>query len=132
MKGQIAVELLAIVGVLIAVLTVFSMMVFERQVVLSDKRFHSDGARLCFVVADEINTALTVGSGYSSSFYVPRTMADAKFFNVTLKPLERRVIISWNGGSDFEQCPIITRNVTGSVVPGDNRVRNSKGVVIID
>ncbi|MEM5836255.1 MAG: hypothetical protein QXR09_01390 [Candidatus Aenigmatarchaeota archaeon] len=79
-------------------------------------------------IASEINLALKAGSGYSRIFTIPQKISNAIDYNITVK--DYLVILSWNNG--FVQSTILTRNISGEILKGENLIRNLNGVVYVN
>lgn len=88
-----------------------------------------DAKRVCDAAAGEINTAESVGDGYSHSFLIPDFIFGRVNFSVQLVPETRTVACSWSGG--FYESPVLAANFTGNVRKGTNTVTNFAGVVSV-
>ncbi|MEM5878882.1 MAG: hypothetical protein QXU74_00085 [Candidatus Aenigmatarchaeota archaeon] len=88
-------------------------------------RILKDAQTVSDQIASEINLALRAGSGYSRTFNVPNKISNAIDYNITVK--DYLVILTWNGGST--QSIILTRNISGEILKGENLIRNLDGVI---
>jgi uncharacterized protein (UPF0333 family) len=125
MKAQISSEFIAYAAIL---LVIMSFAVYFAVVTSSDLQVESvntDAKRLAAQMASEINTAVSVGDGYSRSFSVP----DYLYGNTdyTMVVMQQRVYIFWNQRS--YSLPVLAGNVTGSPVKGQNHISNTGGVI---
>lgn len=73
-----------------------------------------------------INTAVIEGDGFSSEFTVPTTINGAQY-NLTISG--NNVYVEWSGNSYNGR--VITRNITGAVAKGVNRISNVGGVIVL-
>lgn len=130
MKGQTAVEMIIYIGFMMLILTVAMVSIVDREIILRQERIGMDSKAVAETVASEINIALSVGNGYSHSFYLPDTLFGEVNYTIYIESNAQRVVIDWEDRSTF--LPILTASVTGDPKKGYNKIINQGGVITIE
>lgn len=128
-KGQVAIELFALISALVIIFLVITVIERDRNAMIYSQRVEMDGKRIAEVVSTEVNTAVIVGRGYSHRFSLPEHLASNTIYSVSVNTTHQFVELTWVGG--YYIMPIITSNVTGNPIIGWNSVSNENGMVII-
>lgn len=89
----------------------------------------TDARRIASVIAQEANTAVEVGTGYSHKFNLPLSLYGGSDYAVNLSE-SRFVHVLWKNKS--YSLPVIADNITGVVKKGINVIRNVNGVIVFD
>jgi len=128
-KGQVAIELFALISALVIIFLVITVIERDRDNMIYTQRVEMDGKRVAEVVSTEINTAVIVGRGYSHRFSLPEYLASHTQYAPNVNTSHQFVELSWDGG--YYLMPIITSNVTGTPRVGWNSITNNNGMVVI-
>ena len=128
MRGQVAVEALAILALLLFVGLSFYFFEYLRSIQVLEERLSLDERRVARQVADEINTAAIVGDGYEHSFELPTALSGGVDYSISVDTTFQEVAVNWSEGT-MNTASIVTANVTGSPLKGPNIVRNTGGVI---
>ncbi|VVB65730.1 Uncharacterised protein [Candidatus Gugararchaeum adminiculabundum] len=132
-KGQTAIEVLIISGLLIVILMFIQVRVVEKHALVIESKYEQEGRRISGIVASEINSAAT--PGYYDRFYL--YYFDQALFNVTV--YEGFVTVNYSGG-EFNSIirPGILRYGNGSIGTPFNltadswyNITNNDGVIVI-
>ena len=127
MRGQASLEFLAFVGISLAILVVFSLVSYGRNLELQRESAWVAGWSACKQVAFEIDAAYNVGDGYEHSFALPAKLDNRLDYSVEFVPAERSVWMNWSGDECY--LPVLASQVEGAINKGYNRVENDGGVV---
>lgn len=121
-------EFIAFVSILLVIL--LSVLYFNSSfyVQATSNEIYNDAQSLCDQIASEINMALKAGDGYSRAFYMPSKFTDDLDYSVQIE--NYLVTLSWT--SNRVQSVILTKNVTGAVINGQNLIKNSNGVIYVN
>lgn len=79
-------------------------------------------------IASEINLALKAGDGYSRIFYIPNKISNSLDYNITVD--NYLVKIGWSDG--YTQSIILTKNASGTLLKGQNSIKNLNGNVYVN
>ena len=127
MKGQISVEFLVLISILIVMFTVF---IFSEQS-LRQRMFYIKSSEemknLCENIAFEINSAVKLGDTYKRNFYIEECILGVSDFQISIETYS--VFIDWNGKSTA--CTIATKNITGEIEKGWNSIENINGTIYV-
>ncbi len=127
MKGQMTIEFMVLLSVLIVMFTLFifgEMSLRERSFnIKADEEIE----KLCERTAFEINSAVRFGDSYRRSFYIEETLFGVSNFDIVVS--DYAVFIDWDHGS--KACIISTKNITGEIKTGWNLIENINGVVYV-
>jgi hypothetical protein len=128
-KGQVAMELFALISALVIIFLVITVIERDRNTMIYTQRVEMDGKRVAEVISTEINTAVIVGRGYSHRFSLPEYLASRTPYSPTVNTTHQFVELSWVGG--YYIMPIITSNVTGNPQVGWNTISNENGMIVV-
>jgi hypothetical protein len=121
-------EFMVLVSILILILLLtinYNSSFFLR---MSLEKNYNDAQSISDQVASEINLALKAGDGYSRIFFIPYKISDA--FDYEIKVDNYLVTVSWS--NRFTQSVILSKNITGSLVKGQNLIKNINGIVYVN
>lgn len=131
-KGQAALELVAVVALLVIISTFLALAFNEREAEFVSDKLRMDARATSETIAQEVNTAAIVGDGYAHSFTLPQTLEFNTNYTVEIENEVQTLTVSWGEGL-FQSSAIITSNVTGSVERGKvNTVKNEEGQIVIE
>ncbi len=128
MRGQAAMEFLALLGVAAAMLAVFSLVSFERQQELNRIEVAGAGRLVCRRVAFEANSAAAVGDGFEHEFFLPLQLEHSRDYSVEVIAAERAVLVEWGFGSC--RLPLVASRFSGNPSKGENAISNQGGVIV--
>ena len=128
-RGEVSLEFLLLTGMILVIFVSTVFVIGVRNQGISDSIRFTDAQNIVDRVASEINTAARV-EGYYSNFMLPEKVSGVDNYSIIINNELRFVQISWEGNSRMSN--IVTRNVTGSISPGENRISSSEGVVKIE
>ena len=127
MKGQMTIEFMVLLSVLIVMFTLF---IFG-EMSLRDRSLNVKAGeeieKLCERVAFEINAAVRFGDSYTRSFYLEETLFGVSDFDIVVS--DYAVFVDWDHGS--KACVISTKNITGEIKTGWNSIENVNGVIYV-
>ncbi|MEM7821532.1 MAG: hypothetical protein QXX38_01825 [Candidatus Aenigmatarchaeota archaeon] len=128
MLAQVSMEFISLTLILIIILllVLYNNISFNRQIY--SIKIYDDAQKICDQIAFEINLALKAGSGYSRIFYISERILNVLDYNITIN--NYFVVLTWHNG--FVQSPILTINVTGDFVKGNNLIKNIDGVIYVN
>lgn len=128
-RGQVAIELFALIAALIIIFLVITVIERDRNAMIQNQRVEMDGKRVAEIVSTEVNTAVIVGRGYSHRFSLPEYLASQTPYSVEVNTSHQFVELTWDGG--YYIMPIITSNITGNPKIGWNSISNKNGMIQI-
>lgn len=134
-RAQSSIEFIALVGIALALLVVFTLISFERQQSVFEERTRASAWSLCNLAAAEINAAVMVGDGYSREFVLPSRLESGVDYTPSVSTQTRRMRLEWaspRGGQAFCEMPLLTSQVNGAPQKGENIVRNEGGVIWLE
>lgn len=126
MLAQASIEFVVFVSILFTILLLTIYYNSSYYVQLSSAKIFNDAQALSDQVASEINIALKAGDGYTRAFYIPTKVSNS--LDYSLKIENYRVKISWSDLST--QSIILTKNVTGTVIKGQNLIKNNGTIYV--
>ncbi len=130
-KGQAAIELLAVLSLLIIISAFLIFVEADRESQVVSDKLRIDAKSVSETAAQEINTAAIVGDGYQHSFSLPQTIAYSTDYNVSIEQSTQTLSALWGEGL-FQSSIIVTSNVSGNFSKGINSVKNQNGEIIIE
>jgi hypothetical protein len=129
--GQSGIEMAAFTGFLIMILIVFTYMAQERQNDVLRERGYVEAQRIASLVAAQVNTAASIGDGFSSGFLLPPSVYGENY-TISIVPAQQRVEVSFGASSLAASAQILTSNVSANFnVGGQNQIANNGGVIRI-
>ena len=130
-RGQSGIELATLTAFLIMLLTVFVVVAQQRQNDVVRERNYSEAQRIASLVAAHINTAASVGGGYSSSFILPPGIHGYQY-NVSAVAAEQRILVEYGERNFSATAQILTSDIQANfLIGGVNGITNEAGVVRI-
>lgn len=127
MKAQISLEVLTYLIIMVVILGVVIYVALDKTSAIHDEKINTNARSVLKLVAIEINTAVSIGSGYENTFRIPEYLYGRTDYTITLDPDYQRIYISWSDG--FDIVPILTSNITGAVNKGLNSIKNEDGLI---
>jgi hypothetical protein len=127
MKAQVAVEFMVLFAILAFFFIAYIQSGFYMKKDQMSVQEKQEAKSVSDNVAFEINRAVDFGSGYERDFHLDESWAGVANFNITVKDYE--VTVTWD--ESVASSVITVRNITGSVKPGWNNIRNGDGVIYV-
>jgi hypothetical protein len=126
MNGQIAIEFMIFVSILLVITTIAVFSNISLNQGMSSIKSDEEAKKLCERIAFEINSAVRIGDSYKRNFYIesPFGISD---FNISAEAYS--VFIDWDEKS--VACAIATNNITGKIEKGWNLIENIGGVIYV-
>jgi hypothetical protein len=128
-KAQSGLELVTYFGFLILLLILFSAEAASRMQSIRRSQDGLEADRVGGIAATNINIAVSVGSGYSSKFYLPFGLSNSNY-TINISTGEQRLEIIY-GENYTISFPLLSPNVTGSTRQGLNLINNTNEEIII-
>jgi len=129
-KGEVATEFMAFFGMLLLFFVFFVGIVGINNRNINESTIYTNAEKILNSVTNEINTASRI-EGYYREFYIPEKLPDGENYSITYDTELRMTKIEWDQGKSIIKN-IITSDVTGSVIEGNNRIKNENGEVKIN
>ncbi|MFH1055405.1 MAG: hypothetical protein V1744_04855 [Candidatus Altiarchaeota archaeon] len=113
--GQVSIEFLVVMGIILTVLIILGFMVYRTYVKSSDLKVYIYGARLGNHITDGINTINAIGDGHSTVIRVPKALYGDRRYTVSFFENESTVFVEGGtftiGNSLTYSSPISTGQV---------------------
>ena len=122
-KAQSGLELMVLVSYSLLAFSVIYMVFLQSSLVtIKDKRA-MESQKLVELVGYEIDIATSMGTGYSKNVTLSDTILGETYNVIVVSNL---VVVN---SSQSYTTSIITSNITGTILPGDNRIENRDGLI---
>lgn len=128
MLAQVSVEFITFVAFLLILAFLMVYQNYQSFAQTENFKVYQDAQKTVDEIAFEINLALKAGDGYSRSFYVSKTLYGISNFTVEVKDYTVKLV--WEKGEVFSN--IMARNITGTVKPGKNLIKNVNGNIYVE
>ena len=125
-SGQSAMEFIMIFTLLIAALCVAAWVSLERTREMNAAKIQLEANNMLNDVSEKINTAFLEGSGFSVRLNLPEKLLGRDYL---IQVYSNYVYLDFAGTTYVKQ--LLTKNITGSFVNGENTVRNKNGIIMI-
>ena len=119
-------EYITFISILLLVLLLASYSAITAGNGITNDNEITDARRIAFTVAQEINIASRIGSGYSHKFSLPELLSGGSNYSVNFSET-RFVYILWNNKS--YSLPVLAQNITGAVQKNSITIRNLNDVI---
>ncbi len=126
MKAQASVEFILIFTILLVALIMGFLINFSKTQEISQSQIKLEADKILIQASNIINTVYIEGPGFTTNTTLPQTILG---INYSIQIDNNRLLL-FCGSSIFSK-PLLTRDVTGTIGPGQNRVENSEGGVVI-
>ncbi len=126
MKAQASVEFVLIFMFLLVALIIGFMISFSKTNEVSQSQIKLEADRILIQASNTINTVYLEGPGFSTTVTLPQTILG---LNYSMQIDSNRLLLFCN--NKIFSKPILTRNVTGNIIPGPNLMENSAGEVLV-
>jgi len=125
MRGQVSVEFMIFMSILIIIVSIFLWSNLSFQYKMIGVKSNVEAQELCDEIAFEINSAVRAGEGYKRRFYVDENLYGASDFEISVEYYS--VFIDWDDKSATSS--IIIKNITsGTIKKGFwNTIENING-----
>jgi hypothetical protein len=131
-KGQIAIEYIVFIGILLLLLVVVMVVVSVQEKNALRERVIDDAKRIALMVTNEINVAVNIGDGYSHNFSIPYKLRGGVDYDIYTS--YQRLYVNWSesGNTREYSIPLITSNINGAFSKGENKIKNINGLIEIE
>lgn len=128
-EGQISMEFLAYVGILLLIFAIFAPIFFQQTVRINLQKGRLQANKIATILEKEINTAIRFGHGYSRNFTVSTSIAKNNYSIEVYQNLSM-LEVSWRDQRATRQ--LLGKNFQGNLHPGQNQIKNSNGKIIFN
>lgn len=128
-EGQISMEFLAYVGILLLIFAIFAPIFFQQTVRINLQKGRLQANKIATILEKEINTAIRFGHGYSRNFTISQNIAKSGY-SIEIYPDLRMLEVSWRDQRVTKQ--LLGKNFEGDLHPGQNQIRNVNGKIIFN
>jgi hypothetical protein len=125
-KGQVTVEFVLILMVLLLALNVAAVVSYEKTEEIGKHKVNFESRRILDDTAGKINTAWLEGDGFESTLDLPQ---DLMGLDYSLE-IRSNLLILYCENQTYSKY-LLTQNVTGIPGPGQNSLKNLEGEVVI-
>jgi hypothetical protein len=127
MRGQVAVEFIIILAFMMVLLAVAAGISFQKSLETEGEMADLEAEMVLHEAASAVNTAHIEGDGFRTTIVLPETVGGR---NYTIRM--SAALIWMEVGGSFHSDIMLTGNVTGDFVPGENTVKNAGGGVFLN
>lgn len=120
-------EFIIILAFMMILLIGAAAIAFQKSVETEGERLGLEADRVLHEAASAINTAHIEGDGFRTSLFLPEAIGGR---NYTIKTSS--TLIWMEVGGNFHSEIMLTGNVTGEFIPGENTVRNGGGGIFLN
>jgi hypothetical protein len=128
-RGEVSIEFISLVGLMLSIFVFMVVVIGLKNNDITESMVYSDAQKIADAIASEINTASRI-EGYYRDFKIPEKIAGIENYTVNYSTELRFVQVKW--GINNQMSNIVTSNVSGTIKPGANRIRNEGGMIIIE
>ncbi len=128
-KGEISMEFIVMISLMLTMFLSMIVVIGMKSSDITESMIYSDAEKIADTVASEINTAARI-SGYYREFRIPEKIAGIEEYTVDIDQDLRQVLVKWKDRIEFSN--IVTGNISGTVSPGTNRIRNEEELIVIE
>lgn len=123
MEGQVSVEFMMIMMLLLGAIAIITTVSFTKSNDIETLSLQREAGNTLSEISTKINTVYLEGNGFSSNITLPDRI---RGFNYTITTQSNFVIITI---LDISYSKTILTNVSGTLVHGENKIRNVNGEV---
>lgn len=120
-KGQISLEFVLLIGILIAIFSVYLPVFWEQIQGIREEREFLEARKVGFILKREIELASLYGEGYSRNFTLPRLILNENY-TIKIYNESRLVRIRWDEKVILEKA--LARKIVNEPKPGKNKIYN--------
>ena len=125
-KGQSSIEIMPFLGLAFVLFIVFMVFVSGRLADVKDQDIQEELATVTRLLDGEIRMAASVSDGYERNFTIP---SDIRGINFTVQIINEATILA---ATDRYEASLVTFNVTGQAVQGNNIIRKNNGTISLN
>ncbi len=122
-KAQSGLELMVLISYSLLAFSVIYMVFLQSSFVTIKEKRVVESQKLVELIGYEIDIATSMGTGYSKNVTLTNTILGETYNVIVLSNL---VVVN---SSQSYTVSIITPNITGTILPGDNRIENRDGQI---
>jgi len=128
-RGEVSIEFISLIGLMLSIFVFMVVVIGLKNNDITESMVYSDAQKIADAIASEINTASRI-EGYYRDFEIPEKIAGIENYTVNYSTELRFVQVKWDVNNQMSN--IVTSNVSGTINPGKNRIRNEGGMIIIE
>ncbi len=129
-KAEVSVEILSYYIILSLVFMTSLILIVNIQDGIDEEGITMDAKSLVIFAKNEIDTAISVGDGYSSKFFLPHSLYAGVNYDILINPEYQEISISYRGKSI--SLPLLTEDILPEIKKGENVIKNSNGMIIFE
>jgi len=129
-KAEVSTEFIAFFAILLLFFVFFIGIIGINNRDISESTIYTNAGKILDTVTNEINTASRI-EGYYRDFSIPEKLSDGENYSIVYYTDLRIIKIEWGQGKNIIEN-MDTNNVTGSIIAGDNKIKNEYGEVKIN
>ena len=129
-KAEVSVEILSYYIILSLVFMTSLILIVNIQDRIDEEGITMDAKSLVIFAKNEIDTAISVGDGYSSKFFLPHSLYAGVNYDILINPEYQEISISYRGKSI--SLPLLTEDILPEIKKGENVIKNSNGMIIFE
>jgi len=122
-KAQSGLELMMLISYSLLVFSVIYIVFLQSSFTTIKEKRVMESQKLVEMIGYEIDIATSMGTGYSKNVTLSDTILGETYNVIVVSNL---VIVN---SSQSYTASIITSNITGTILPGDNRIENRDGQI---
>ncbi len=126
-KSQASMELLAFFSISLLIFSITYTVVFDKIQDAYDSKSRAEAVHIGEKVAENINAAVSEGSGYSRNITLPDNIFGAPY-NISVD--SNTVFVKWRGKNAAART--MARNITGNFSSGNNYLSNREGIIFVN
>ncbi len=126
-KAQSGVEFIIFISIMLFVFSISYLTFFYEDMSIFEEKSDSMTIRAADKISFEINTALSIGDGYSKQFELPETIMGREY-SISVES----GLVFVESGKSSAVTHILTDNITGQVMPGTNYMKNTDGEIFVN
>lgn len=122
-------EFMAYFAFLLLMFTAFGPIFFNQAVRIERMKTELKADRIATLVEREVNVAVRFSDGYRRNFTLPSEIS-GEDYTVRIIPDLRLLEVDWGEGRTTRQ--LTGKDFSGSLRPGENRIRNLDGEIVFN
>src|SRR3989338_5190421 len=123
-NGQVALEFMATIGLLLAVGSIFAYVSYDWNRRIFEQQDHSEAGAILGRLSLEAASAMGAKSGYSKGFYLPSALSSGNLYYILSDPATGTLEVYYRGASvsrTFPYKPFQAANLTGGHITISNQ-----------
>jgi len=128
MRGQVGIEFLVYVSIVLFLLSIFLYSSYSKQFQLMNIKIDNELREIIDGAKFEINAAVRAGDGYQRRFNMKAYYQTLNDFNITI----REGLVEVNFGNRYYYGSLLTKNIVGNLTKEWNVIRNDGGMIYVN